>query len=119
MNGIEHLMDLFEKTLDLVCIVDKPGWFIDINQAVVRTLGYSREELFSQPVSYFIHPDDSERTARRRFELLKETPLVNFQNRYVTKSGATVWLEWTSVYVPEKEIVFAIAKDITVRKEEE
>ena len=28
-----------------------------------------------------------------------------------------VWLEWSSVYFPDKEIVFAIAKDVTVRKE--
>src|SRR6476660_6848284 len=98
MNGMEHLISLFEKTPDLVCIVDKPGWFIDINQAVENTLGYTREELFAQPVSFFIHPEDREKTAARRFELLEEKPLLNFQNRYVTKSGSYVWLEWTSVY---------------------
>jgi len=111
------MLDLFEKTLDLVCIVDKPGWFRKINPAVVNTLGYSYEELYSRPVSALIHPADVEETAMRRAELLNNVPLLNFQNRYIAKSGAIVWLEWTSVYIPENEVVFAIAKNITVRKE--
>ena len=45
--------------------------------------------------------------------------LHDFVNRYVTKDGKTLWLEWTSVYLPENEYVLAIAKDITLRKEVE
>lgn len=110
------MLDLFEKTLDLVCIVNKEGWFKKVNPAVVHTLGYSEEELMASPVSGLIHPDDREMTAKRRNDLLDSKPLVNFQNRYVSKSGSIVWLEWTSIYIPEKEVVFAIAKDITSRK---
>ncbi|MDP4131329.1 MAG: hypothetical protein Q8939_14305, partial [Bacteroidota bacterium] len=43
--------------------------------------------------------------------------LLNFENRYLTKQGGVIWLEWTSVYSSDKEIVFAIAKDITGRKQ--
>jgi signal transduction histidine kinase len=45
--------------------------------------------------------------------------MVNFQNRYITKKGKIIWLEWTSVYLPQRELVFAIAKNITARKEME
>jgi PAS domain S-box-containing protein len=110
------MLDLFDKTLDLVCIVDKRGWFKKINPAVSKTLGYSEKELFAHPVSVLIHPDDGKMTANRRIDLLNNKPLVNFQNRYVSKKGDIVWLEWTSVYIPEKQVVFAIAKDITSRK---
>jgi PAS domain S-box-containing protein len=110
------MMDLFERTLDLVCIVDKAGWFKKINSAVIKTLGYTQKELFTRPVSELIHPDDREITASKRTQLLNNTPLLNFQNRYITKSGDIIWLEWTSIYIPEKELVFAIAKDITKRK---
>ncbi len=113
------MLDLFERTPDLVCIVDKKGWFKKINPAVAKTLGYSKEELFRRPVSKLIHPDDQEVTAARRNQLLNDVPLRNFQNRYITKAGTIVWLEWTSIYIPEKELVFAIAKDITVRKQTE
>lgn len=116
MNENYPMLDLFDKTLDLVCLVNRPGWFIKVNPAVIKTLGYSEEELMSQPVSVLIHPDDREMTAKKRDDLLNNKPLVNFQNRYVSKNGHIVWLEWTSVYIPEKEMVFAIAKDITSRK---
>lgn len=119
MNDDIPMLDLFERTPDLVCIVNKDGWFQKVNPAVVKTLGYSQEELFQRPVSVLIHPDDREVTAARRNQLLNDVPLRNFQNRYITKAGTVVWLEWTSIYIPEKELVFAIAKDITVRKQSE
>lgn len=110
------MLDLFEKTPDLVCIVSKEGWLKKVNPAVIKTLGYPEKELFSNPVSAYIHPDDRQRTASSRDDLLNNKPLLNFQNRYVSKNGNIVWLEWTSVYIPEKEVVFAIAKNITSRK---
>jgi signal transduction histidine kinase len=45
--------------------------------------------------------------------------LHNFLNRFITKDGEIVWLEWTSIYFSDKEVVFAIAKDVTGRKQKE
>jgi signal transduction histidine kinase len=58
-------------------------------------------------------------TARERAKLLNNTTLLNFQNRYCKKNGEILWLEWTSIYLPENELVFAIAKDITIHKQKE
>ena len=38
---------------------------------------------------------------------------MNFQNRYITKNGEIVWLTWTSIPMPEKELIYAISKNIT------
>ncbi|GAA4739607.1 PAS domain S-box protein [Flavisolibacter ginsenosidimutans] len=114
-----RMFALFEMTPDLVCIVNKEGYFLKINPAVSQKLGYTEAELKAVPVSTFIHPDDRELTAGKRAKLLNNHPLLNFQNRYLTKGCETVWLEWTSIYLPAKEIVFAIAKDITVHKQKE
>jgi PAS domain S-box-containing protein len=115
----EDLITLFQTTPDLVCIADKIGYFINFNAAVSHTLGYSRDELLAEPIANRMHPDDREMTLNRRARLLHGETMVNFQNRYITKEGNIVWLEWTSVYLPEKELVFAIAKNITARKEME
>lgn len=112
----DELLTLFEMTPDLVCLAGKDGYFIDINPAVPKTLEYSREELFARPIFDFLHPDDLEATSNLRYKMLEGEALVNFHNRYITRSGKIVWLEWTSVYLPGKEIVFAIAKNITARK---
>ena len=116
MASVSDLFQLFELTPDLVCIAGKDGYFRKINNAVIEKLGYTEEELFSRLISSFVHPDDREETARTRAELIGGQSLLNFENRYITKNGAVVWLEWTSIYHPEKELVFAIAKDITKRK---
>lgn len=114
-----EMFRLFEMTPDLVCIAGKDGYFRKFNQSVINKLEYSEEELLTRPIHTFIHPEDFDTTAHRRNELLKGKALMNFQNRYVSKSGATVWLHWTSIYIPEKEIVFAIAKDVTEIKQAE
>ena len=111
-----EMFSFFQLTPDLVCIAGKDGYFKSINNAVVETLGYSREELFARPIASFIHPDDSDVTGSRRKELLTGKTLMDFENRYIKKNGDIVWLHWTSIYSAEKEIVFAIAKDVTERK---
>jgi len=114
-----EMFDLFELTPDLVCIAGRDGFLKKINPAVTQKLGYSAGELYARPVSSFIFPGDRAITRQVRSKLLNGEALVNFQNRYVKKDGTLVWLEWTSIYIADKEIVFAIAKDITQRKLQE
>ena len=114
-----ELFTLFEMTPDFVCIAGRDGYFKKVNPAVPAKLGYTLEELYTRPVASFIHPDDVELTSKVRQTLLTGKALLNFQNRYLTKIGTVIWLEWTSVYVPDQEIVFAIAKDITASKTRE
>lgn len=106
----------FDLSADLLCITGYDGYFKKINPIVSKTLGYTNEELYSSLVSSFIHPDDRNITARNRENLLKNEPLLNFENRYVTKSGEIVWLSWTSMPVEQEQVVFAIAKNITHKK---
>ncbi len=114
-----ELFSLFEMTPDLVCIAGKDGYFRKFNPAVVNKFGYTAKELMAVPILSFIHPEDLQHTRDTREKMLQGTPLLNFQNRYLTKSGKIIWLEWTSVYSTDKELVFAIAKDITIHKEAE
>ncbi len=111
------LFAFFEMTPDLACMAGKDGYFKKVNQAVIRKLGYTEKELFARPIASFIHPEDKDLTNQRRAKLLEGKALLNFENRYLTKKGNIVWLEWSSIYFPHKEIVFAIAKDVTARKE--
>jgi PAS domain S-box-containing protein len=75
-----------------------------VNQAALEKLGYTEEELFASPISSFMHPEDREHTAGERTKLLEGTALMNFENRYISKSGQTIWLHWTSVYIPDMMI---------------
>lgn len=114
-----RLENFFELSADLFCIAGYDGYFRKINSSVCRVLGYTEEELFSRKISSFVHPDDQDKTAQHRKELLNGSPLYHFENRYITKSGDIVWLYWTSMPVAEEQLVYAIAKNITHKKKEE
>jgi len=109
----------FEISPDLLCIAGFDGYFKKINPAVAQLLGYTTEELYARPINDFVHPDDQSMTDKVRSELHKARPLYNFENRYLTKTGETVWLSWTSFPVEEERLVFAIAKNITHKKKQE
>lgn len=107
----------FDLSPDLLCIAGYDGYFKKINKAVSNLLGYSMEELYSRPINDFVYPEDQDITARLREELTRSKPLYNFENRYVTKNGDIVWLHWTSFPIEEDQVIFAIAKDITDKKQ--
>ena len=101
---------------DLICIAGYDGFFKKINPAVSKTLGYSIEELLSKPINEFVFIDDKISTIESRENIKRSIPLINFENRYVTKSGELVWLSWTSVGIEEQQLVLGLAKNITHKK---
>lgn len=123
MSGTDHSQDplykfehFFELSPDLLCIAGFDGYFRRINPAVSKLLGYTNEELLSQPISTFVYDEDKIITKASREVVLNASPLLNFENRYQTKSGEIVWLAWTSMPSPKDELVYAIAKNVTAKK---
>jgi PAS domain S-box-containing protein len=112
----DQLEYFFELSADLFCIAGFDGYFKRINAAVSQTLGYTKEELYSRPINEFVYSEDKDVTSEVRDGLRKNNPLLNFDNRYVTKSGEIVWLSWTSLPISDDKLVFAIAKNITHKK---
>jgi PAS domain S-box-containing protein len=120
MSKSDYRYELFfELSPDLLCIAGYDGYFRKVNPAVPKTLGYSFEELYSRPINDFVHPDHKDVTEKVRNELTRAKPLLNFENKYLTKGGETVWLSWTSYPVEEESVIFAIAKNITHKKRQE
>lgn len=110
-------LDLFvQLSPDMICIAGYDGFFKKINPAVSNTLGYTQEELLSKPINEFVYVEDKVATIESRESVKRSIPLINFENRYVTKSGEIVWLSWTSIGIEEKHLVFGIAKNITHKK---
>lgn len=107
----------FDSSPDLLCVAGFDGYFKRINPSVSKLLEYSEEELFSKPINDFIFEADKVSTINARRNLTQKIGLYNFENRYVTKSGNIIWLLWTSFPIQKDKIVFAIAKNITFKKE--
>tara|TARA_R110002050_G_scaffold87939_1_gene186066 strand:+ start:10748 stop:11890 length:1143 start_codon:yes stop_codon:yes gene_type:complete len=103
----------FDSSVDMLCIANYDGYFVDINPAFVGLLGYTKEELLSRRINDFVFDHDKDSTQEIREGIHKNEKLINFQNRYVSKLGEIVWLSWTAVPVDSEKLVYAIARDIT------
>ena len=105
--------DIFDLSLDLLCVGGLDGYFKRVNPAFERTLGYSAAELLSRPFLDFVHPDDREATQRALSVLGDGRKVLYFENRYVRADGAVRWLQWNTRPMPEKGLVYAAARDVT------
>jgi PAS domain S-box-containing protein len=113
----EELDQFFNVSLDLLCVANTEGYFLRLNPAWERSLGYSREELTAKRFYEFVHPDDLDRTHKAVYSLASQQRVIHFENRYRCKDGTYRWLEWTSV--PAGDLIYAAARDITERKQAE
>jgi len=109
----------FNLSTELLCVVGFDGCFKKVNPAFQKVLGYTEQELIEKPLSNFIHINDKESTHKIRENLKKGNSLNNFENRYLSKTGEELWLSWTSKLVPEKQLIFGIARLINPKKEME
>ena len=113
----EELNRIFSFSPDILCVAGLDGYFKQVNPAMSRLLGFSKDELLSQPISSFTHPDDRQRTENEIDALNKNEGANSFQNRYLTKSGEVVWLSWTTQTFFEEGKIYSVARDITEQKE--
>ncbi|OKH51947.1 hypothetical protein NIES2101_16850 [Calothrix sp. HK-06] len=109
----------FNVSIDLLGIAGFDGYFKRINPAFYKTLGYTEAEVLSTPFINFVHLDDVAAT-EREFEKLKNgATTLKFENRYRCKNGEYRWLTWNAVPDVESGLMYAVAHDLTERKQAE
>ena len=113
----QELDQFFNVTLDLLGIANTDGYFLRLNPAAEKILGYTREELMARRFFDFIHPDDLERTREAVSTLASQQKVFSFENRYRCKDGEYRWLEWTST--PAGNLIYAAGRDVTEHKRAE
>lgn len=109
----------FELSIDMLCIANFEGYFLKLNPAWEKILGYTQEELLSRPFLNFVHPGDRKATQSELEKVTKGSNTINFENRYRCKDGSYRWLMWNATPFTEQGLIYCIARDITERKEVE
>jgi rsbT co-antagonist protein RsbR len=74
----EHALRLFELSLELLAVLSKEGYFIELSPSWVSALGWTLEELKSKPLIDSIHPDDRDMTIEQTRTLAEGGAAVRF-----------------------------------------
>ena len=112
--------ELINGMNDTAWVIGLDGNFIDVNDAAVKVLGYSREELLRMGP-----PDiDNSLTKEQIHDLIRNMPadqIQVFETAHTTKDGKTIPVEISSSLVTYqgKQAILSIARDITERKKAE
>lgn len=109
----------FDLSPDLLCIAGTDGYFKKINPAFEKILGYKKDYILSTPFNDLIHPDDREITQDKVNNLFAGKSVNNYESRHLTADGHYIWLSWAAVPFSEENLIFAIGKDVTLRKKQE
>ena len=115
MLELHEYQKFFDVSLDLLCIAGTDGYFKRTNPAFTKTLGWSEEQLLSQPFMALVHPDDAEATQRQIERLAEGLPTISFVNRFRRADGSWVHLKWNSYPEPESGLLYAIARETSSR----
>ncbi|HYG19000.1 MAG TPA: PAS domain S-box protein [Ohtaekwangia sp.] len=110
---------IFNYSLNLNAVTNFEGYFLKLNPAWERTLGWTVEDLTSRKFIEFVHPDDRQKTSGVYESLIEGLALPAFENRYRARDGSYRWLLWTSSPDFKHRTVYASAIDITDRKKSE
>ena len=109
----------FDLSIDMLCIAHFSGYFLRLNAAWEKTLGFTREELQSKRMFEFVHPDDRERTLEQNRIVRSGGQALGFENRYVCKDGSYRWFRWNATADMNHQLIYSLARDITESKQVE
>ncbi|AMR31580.1 hypothetical protein A0256_09160 [Mucilaginibacter sp. PAMC 26640] len=108
---------LFNLSNDLLFVGGNDGYFKKINPAFTTLMGWDQEYLLNTSSFTFIHPDDIEGTSRQLQKLANGEAVVNFLQRFKTRSGAYKTIQWTSTPEAGTGNIFGIGRDVTEQQE--
>ncbi|HEY9810755.1 MAG TPA: ATP-binding protein [Halomicronema sp.] len=106
----------FTMAVDMLAIATFDGYFIQLNHSWERTLGFSVAELMARPYIDFVHPDDRAATMGMVENLVRGISTIGFENRYICHDGSYRWIAWNVVPMLERNVLYAVANDVTERK---
>ena len=113
---------IFGNPLQMVFINDTQGNIIDVNDCVIDSTGYSREDLRELGYAGIIHNEDLSIVIDHVASAVSGGSNPNIEVRVLTKSGEHIWIESTLIPLEQDEgdyVIISFAQDVSERKNAE
>ena len=111
----KELEQYLNVSVDLVSIVGIDGYLKRLSPNWHNVLGWSESELLSMPMEKIVHPEEV-----KEFRKLNKVQLIGADGkidrrtiRFKHKKGHDVYLEWSSMYIDNRQLYVTAARDIT------
>ncbi len=120
-NSERNYREIFNATTDAIFIQDKDsGVIIDVNEAMLKMYGYSKEEVLFSSVEKFSVKEKgyNDKIIMENIETAKNRDNNIFEWLALSKNGEQFWVEVSlkNKKIGDKERVVAVVRDITERK---
>jgi PAS domain S-box-containing protein len=100
---------------DGIFVVDKNGYYVDVNPAACEMTGYSEDELIRMNLLDLL-PHDIHEYAINKFEDVNNKGKADIEIPYLTKEGDRRWWRVTAAALSENRVI-GFVKDITERNQ--
>jgi PAS domain S-box-containing protein len=100
---------------DLFGVSNFEGYFLSVNPAWGRTLGWTEGEIRALHVDQLRHPDDAAHSWAGRRELERGVPTVRMENRFRHRDGSWRWIAWT--LTADNGLIYLAGRHVTSEKE--
>jgi PAS domain S-box-containing protein len=100
---------------DLLGVRNFDGYFISLNPAWTRLLGWSEAEIRSMHINELRHPEDADAGFIAVQQLAQGASTVRMENRVRHKDGSWRWLNWTMT--ENDGLIYVAGRHVTAEKE--
>jgi PAS domain S-box-containing protein len=107
---------IWQVSEDLLAVSDFAGYFLSINPAWTRLLGWTEDQIKAMHVSELRHPDDTPDSEAGRKMLAEGVSTVRMENRLRHKDGSWRWLQWTMT--ESNGLIYVAGRHVTAEKEQ-
>src|SRR5215468_8565563 len=114
-----EVTELLDLALDLICVAGLDGYFEWVNKAWEDVLGYTKEELLTQPWMKLVPLDDQGATTAEATKVFQGYKTMRFRNRCRSKNGSFRWIVWTAAAPPDGQFFYATGRDVSEIKRDE
>lgn len=120
-RNYECLRRLFDHASDAIFVHGLDGRFTDINRAACEMLGYTHEEILAEMCPWDFVVRDSQETLQRHWAAMDTGVPITVTDELRRRDGTTFPAEVRLVRysASDREVVIAICRDITKRREAE